>query len=744
MTDPTASHWDRMYRQIPLQEVPRHFAGIRQSPFLLLYLTQVLSLCPPGGRTCETGIGSGYGAIWLSLRGVQAEGIDYSPGIVERAHQVNNILGGNARFRVGDLFQFYRPDTPRYSVVHHQGVLEHFTLPQIQAALAQQVAMSDFVVFSVPSVYYPFDGEFGDERLLPLEQWEQILLPFQIEALHYYGDSQFGEREHVLCVLRGQEVKESLLSLMTVSPYPRGISVIIHTRNEQRNIEACLQSVVGLADEVILCDMESEDATLEIARRVCPEVVIVPHPRIPHFDRARNVSAMRARYEHILFLDADERVPPGLGPALQRLIATQSDSFEAMLLPFRHFFAGHWMQCLYPGYTAPRLLKNGKFVFNARLHSGAQVDGRVIAFPADNPDLALIHYSYESVGHHLEKLNRYTDGESASMHQDGRPFHWQHALRHFVEDVQGYYDRAGAFRDGVHGFIYAFQSGVYRFEQHAKLFERRFHAGQLQPQEQMVPVSVQQMLEYMLQVVCEEPRPQPRGIRVEKTAEAKLLWAGPLLDPSGYGEESRSFVFALEKAGIPIAAQILLWSKETVELPAPERKRLDEAAERAVQPGFVQIIQDFPRGFVRHPEAGIAIGRTMFETDRLPDEWVKQCNRMDSLGSHRVQPPHLSPCRGRAGETGRHSRLHRSRRLSAPGRDNTPCGRDPIRRTLHLPERVRLDAAQGLGRAAESVSGSLRGAGRCATRPQSLVHDGLHTGAHPATGARMGLEADGS
>jgi (heptosyl)LPS beta-1,4-glucosyltransferase len=377
--------------------------------------------------------------------------------------------------------------------------------------------------------------------------------------------------------------------------------------------------VAGLADEAIVCDMESEDATLETARRVCPDVIIVPHPRIPHFDRARNVSAMRAKYEHILFLDADERIPPGLIAALLHLIATQSDSFEAMLLPFRHFFAGHWMQCLYPGYTAPRLLKNGRFVFNARLHSGAQVDGRIIAFPADNPDLALVHYSYDSIGHHLEKLNRYTDGESASMHQDGRPFHWQHALRHFVEDMQGYYYRGGAYRDDVHGFIYAFQSGFYRFEQHAKLFERRFQAGQLQPQEQAVPVSVRQMLEYMLQVVCEEPRPQPKAIRVERSVEAaKVLWSGPFRDMSGYGEEIRNFRAATEQAGIPVAVQILPWSDEVVELSAEVRKRLDEAAERTVQPGFVQIMQDFPRGFNRHPEAGFAIGRTMFETDRLP------------------------------------------------------------------------------------------------------------------------------
>ena len=207
--------WELLYRQTPLCDVPRHFSGIRQSPFMLQYLSTVLKLCPRGGRTCETGIGSGYGAIWLSLRGVQAEGMDNAPGLVERAKQVNNLLGGCARFHVGDLFDLYRKDAPRYDVIHHQGVLEHFGVPWIHAALAQQVALTDWVVFSVPSVYYPFAPEFGDERLLPLEEWKHILSPFKVEELRAYGDPQHGEREHILCVLRGQKIDDGLRAMMT-------------------------------------------------------------------------------------------------------------------------------------------------------------------------------------------------------------------------------------------------------------------------------------------------------------------------------------------------------------------------------------------------------------------------------------------------------------------------------------------------------------------------------------------------
>lgn len=151
------------------------------SAFMMTYLTTILRLCPDGGRTLETGVGSGHGALWLSLRGVRAEGLDYSPGIVERARQVNNLLGGSAQFRRGDLFELYDENADRCAVIHHQGMLEHFTVPQIHAALAQQVGLANWVVFSVPSVYYPFYPEFGDERLMSIEEWQRVLAPFDVE-----------------------------------------------------------------------------------------------------------------------------------------------------------------------------------------------------------------------------------------------------------------------------------------------------------------------------------------------------------------------------------------------------------------------------------------------------------------------------------------------------------------------------------------------------------------------------------
>lgn len=74
------------------------------APFLAEYLAEVRRRCSSGSWTLATGIGTGYGAILLSLQGCRAEGVDNSPRIVERARQANALLAPDASFCVGDLY----------------------------------------------------------------------------------------------------------------------------------------------------------------------------------------------------------------------------------------------------------------------------------------------------------------------------------------------------------------------------------------------------------------------------------------------------------------------------------------------------------------------------------------------------------------------------------------------------------------------------------------------------------------
>ena len=96
------------------------------------------------------------------------------------------------------------------------------------------------------------------------------------------------------------------------------LSVCLIAKNEERFLDGCLQSIRGLADQLILVDTGSTDRTVEIARNHGAEV----HFRAwdNDFSAARNAALLHARGDWILILDADEEVSPTHHGALRALL----------------------------------------------------------------------------------------------------------------------------------------------------------------------------------------------------------------------------------------------------------------------------------------------------------------------------------------------------------------------------------------------------------------------------------------
>lgn len=113
----------------------------------------------------------------------------------------------------------------------------------------------------------------------------------------------------------------------------------------------------------------------------------------------------------------------------------------------------------------------------------------------------------------------------------------------------------------------------------------------------------------------------------------RLAWFGPVYDPSGYGNEARSFVLSLDdQAMSPSLRAAGHHSAAFREAVGGEiRARLDAMLTRPIEPGFVGVIHMPPSFMQRVPGADYLIGRTMFETDGLSPELVERCNLMDEL-----------------------------------------------------------------------------------------------------------------
>ena len=411
------------------------------------------------------------------------------------------------------------------------------------------------------------------------------------------------------------------------------ISACILARNEEGRIEDALRSLVDWTDQIIVIDNESEDRTVEIARRYTDDLLTAPQSA--NFDAERNRAIEVATGDWMFFLDADERVPPALGRELRRLVAEQGDQFEALVIPFKHYFCGEWIQHSgwWPGYCRPQLLKKGCFRYSERLHTGVQVEGRTQYFPADDAELAITHYSYDNLDHYLEKLNRYTTGEAVNLGEDGHSHSWQAQIAHFMHDWGNYYDRGRGDLDGMHGFVLAFMSAFYRYAARAKLWDQRRQQGETNGAEP-VPANLTEVLAFMQQVHREGAErwiEAPPAAPLATTPRLPLIWKSPLLDPSGYADGARNQLLGLIEAGEEVAVLADRWGEIEAGIPEVEAEAFRSRGLEEEQSAELLVTYTLPALQRRSPLARFQIGRTMFETDRLPAAWVEQLNTLDRI-----------------------------------------------------------------------------------------------------------------
>jgi len=106
---------------------------------------------------------------------------------------------------------------------------------------------------------------------------------------------------------------------------PHALSFCMIVKNEERNLPRCLDSVRGLAGELIVVDTGSTDATPRMAAGYGAEVIPFDFT-IVDFAAARNLAIARASGRWILMLDADEALDGASMPAIERLVAPDENA----------------------------------------------------------------------------------------------------------------------------------------------------------------------------------------------------------------------------------------------------------------------------------------------------------------------------------------------------------------------------------------------------------------------------------
>ncbi len=249
---------------------------------------------------------------------------------------------------------------------------------------------------------------------------------------------------------------------------PGSLSVILITKNEEKNVEKCLSSVQW-ADEIVVVDAGSTDSTVKRARKFTKNVFVRPWAG---YGAAKNFALQQSKSEWVFWIDADERVTDSLQREIKAAIGKGADTLVGYSVPRKANFLGRWiLHCgWYPGRVV-RLFKRGNARFTeSRVHERLVVDGKVGELASD-----LLHFTDPTLNGYFDKFNKYTTLASEELAENRQTFGLgQITIRPLWMFFRMYVLKRG-FLDGIQGFILCVLSACYVFTKYAKLWERGPH-----------------------------------------------------------------------------------------------------------------------------------------------------------------------------------------------------------------------------------------------------------------------------
>lgn len=242
------------------------------------------------------------------------------------------------------------------------------------------------------------------------------------------------------------------------------ISVVVITKNEEANIEECLESVYGWADEIIIVDDESADKTLEVASRFTDRIF---KKKMDIEGSHRNWAYSKAKNEWVLSLDADEKVSAELKEEISSALQNNA-GFSGFSIPLRNYIGNYWVRYAgwYPA-SKLRLFKKDKFKYEeVDVHPRAFLDGIEGHLTKD-----IIHKGYPDLEHFLASVNRQTTLEAKKWLSTNRKMSLGRIIWRTIDRfIRSFFVKKG-YKDGFIGFMIAFFASLYQIMSYAKYRE---------------------------------------------------------------------------------------------------------------------------------------------------------------------------------------------------------------------------------------------------------------------------------
>lgn len=240
------------------------------------------------------------------------------------------------------------------------------------------------------------------------------------------------------------------------------LSAIVLTKNEEKNIKDCLQSL-SFCDEIIVVDDYSQDKTVEEVRKVykvCKVIKVLERHLNNDFSSQRNFGLEKAKGDWVLFVDADERVIPELADEIKR------STVEGYYIKRQDYFLGKWLKHGETGnIKLLRLAKRRAGKWEGKVHEKWKIKGQTEIL-----NQPLLHYPHQTVGEFLKKINYYSSLRAQELYNQGKKIKfWQISFYPKAKFLQNYFLRDGLL-DGMPGLIMALIMSFHSFLVRGKLY----------------------------------------------------------------------------------------------------------------------------------------------------------------------------------------------------------------------------------------------------------------------------------
>lgn len=243
------------------------------------------------------------------------------------------------------------------------------------------------------------------------------------------------------------------------------LSVSIITLDEADRIERCLESVKDLADEIIVFDSGSKDATLEIVRRYTDKIWVTDWPG---YGKQKQRALAQTTGDWVLAIDADEALDETLRESVRELLSTDRGNVVAVRMPWAVTNYGKRLDHGRSARAPLRMVwREGARFTDAEVHETIEhAPGKTITLEG-----RLLHFTHRNYGHGMQKNVEYAWLGSKKYFRQGRRCHTllSALLRSFWTFFLIYFIRGG-FLDGSVGFLTAVNYAQNNFNKYAGLW----------------------------------------------------------------------------------------------------------------------------------------------------------------------------------------------------------------------------------------------------------------------------------